>query len=1169
MSLDGQASTAYPNVRDPHPGEKSPPPLSGDSDWGCGLAGAGEMGTRILSFDWSSTPLGPIGEWPSSLRETVSLCLRSRFQLAIYWGPQFILLYNDAERDVLGALHPHALGRPATEILADMWEVVGPMLHGVMATGQATWSVDQRLPINRRGFLEDAFFTYSYSPIPDRGDIGGVLLVTFETTERVLAERRLRTLRELAAETATARTADETCARAAGALAANPSDLPFSLLYLMEGDGRPRLCASTGVGQAPDPDRWPLREVALTQRAERVADVAWRLPGEGSALPRGALVLPIIQADREAAAGCLVVGVSDFRALDEAHRGFLDLVAGQIATAIAAARALEEERRRADALAAFDAAKTAFFANVSHEFRTPLTLLLAPLEDTLAQTGGALSAADRERLTVAHRNALRLLKLVNMLLELSRIEAGRARAVCEPTDLAAFTAELASMFRSPVERAGMRFTVDCPPLPRPVSVDRDMWEKIVLNLLSNAFKFTLEGEIAVTLRPAGSEVELSVRDTGVGIPQEELPRLFERFHQVQGVRGRALEGTGIGLALVAELVKLHGGSIRAESTFGRGSRFLVSVPFAPAPSAADADAVRAASGPAPSGVGPYAAEAARWLARPCPPPPTPPPTGGGGAGVGGPAERPEGQEGPAAAPPGQTDGQGVRPRVLVADDNADMRQYLARLLGGTYEVEEVADGRAALSAARARLPDLVLADVMMPALDGFGLLRELRADPRTRTVPVVLVSARAGEESRVEGLAAGADDYLVKPFSARELLARLGAHLEMARVRREAARREDELRAEVRRAQEQAATILESITDGFVALDREWRFTHVNAEAERINGIRREDQLGKCQWELFPATRGTLLESEWRRAVAEQVAVQFENYYAPWDRWFHVKAYPSKDGGLSVCYHDITARKRSEQALQEARAELEQRVRERTRAVSRANDRLAKQIARRQRVEEARVELRRRLVRAQEEEHRRIARELHDDLTQRLAVLAIDAGKLEQSADGGADVAERARDMRAQLVGLSESVHSLSRQLHPSILDDLGLVDALRSECLSLGQRDGIAVKYYARDVPTDLPRDVALCFYRVAQEALRNVAHHARAPRASVGLVGTERQLVLCVRDRGVGFDLAGTGKTGLGLESIRERARLIGARLTVRSRQGVGTRITLRVALQRRGPP
>jgi PAS domain S-box-containing protein len=501
----------------------------------------------------------------------------------------------------------------------------------------------------------------------------------------------------------------------------------------------------------------------------------------------------------------------------------------------------------------------------------------------------------------------------------------------------------------------------------------------------------------------------------------------------------------------------------------------------------------------------------------------------------------------------------------VADDNADMRLYLGRLLGGAYEVEEVADGEAALAVARERPPDLVLADVMMPEVDGFGLLRELRADPRTRTVPVVLLSARAGEESRVEGLAAGADDYLVKPFSARELLARVGAHLEMARVRREAARRESELRAEARQAQEQAAAILESITDGFIALDGAWRFTHVNAEAERINGMRREEMIGKNQWEMFPATRGTVLESELRRALAEQAAVQFEHYYEPWDRWFHVKAYPSKDGGVSVFFHDITARKQSEEALRKAHDELEQRVQERTLELSRVNARLGQQIANRRRVEEARQELLHRLVRAQEKEHRRIARELHDDLTQRLAVLAIDAGTVEQLPGCPEPIRERARGMREQLVALAETVHSLSRQLHPSILDDLGLVDALRSECLGVEQRDGITVEYDARDVPTNLPRNVALCIYRVAQEALRNVAHHARCPQVSVRLVANERELVLCVRDRGVGFEVGARGKSGLGLESMRERASLIQAHLTVRSQQGKGTKVTLRVPLHR----
>jgi PAS domain S-box-containing protein len=1113
------------------------------------------MGARIGAFDWSKTPLGPIGQWPTSLLEVVSVCLRSRFQLAIYWGPQLILLYNDAEREVLGAMHPRVLGMPAAEILTEMWDVVGPMLRRVLEGGPATWSVDQALRLNRHGFVEEAFFTYSYSPIADGNGVGGVLLVSFETTDRVLAERRLRTLRELAAETAKAQTADEACTSAARVLAGNTSDLPFSLLYLIDREGKRRLCASTGMAGAPDPDLWPLSQVALGQQVEYVEDLPARFPTGETPPSRAAFILPVAQAG-QGAAGCLVAGISDLLGLDEAYRGFFDLVAAQIATAIAGAGALEEERGRAEALAAFDAAKTTFFANGSHEFRTLLSLVLGPLEDTLAQRENSLSLADRERLTIAHCNGLRLLKLVNTLLEFSRIEAGRVQTALEPTDLSALTVELTSMFRSTVERAGMRFVVDCPPLSRPGLVDRDMWEKIVFNLLSNAFKFTPKGEIVVALRQVGSEAELSVRDTGVGIPEEELPRLFERFHRIRSVRGRALEGTGIGLALVQELVKLHGGSIRVESTCGRGSTFVVSVPLACAPLPAGGDPATAAPPPPPPALasGLYVAEATRWL---------PDPLQRDAAAAG----SLRGQEASGTACPGlgEDPKTGDRSRVLVADDNADMRQYLGRLLGAPYEAVEVADGTAALAAARDRPPDLVLANVMMPELDGFGLLRELRADPRTRTVPVVLLSARAGEESRVEGLAAGADDYLVKPFSARELLTRVGAHLELARVRREAARRESELRAEVRQVQEQAAAILESVADGFIALDREWRFTYVNAEAERINGIRREDHIGKSQWELFPATRGTLLEREWRRAIAEQVAVEFEYYYEPWGSWFHVKAYPSKDGGLSVFFHDITPRKRSEDTLRRAHSELERRVRERTQELYRAHARLGRQVAKRMRVEAERTELRRRLVRAQEDEHRRIAWELHDDLTQRLAVLALDAAMLEQVPGCPLDVEARARGMREQLVALSEGVHSLSRQLHPSTLDELGVVDAIRTECLSLGQRDGIAVRFLARDIPTGLSRELALCVYRVTQEALRNVARHAKTRQASVRLFATDRHLVLRVRDRGVGFDVAARGKLGLGLESMRERARLVRAGLTVRSGPGEGTRVTLRIPLER----
>ena len=321
--------------------------------------------------------------------------------------------------------------------------------------------------------------------------------------------------------------------------------------------------------------------------------------------------------------------------------------------------------------------------------------------------------------------------------------------------------------------------VDCPPLPEPVYVDAEMWEKIVLNLVSNAFKFTLEGRIEVTVRQSGRHAELVVRDTGVGIPADQMPRLFERFHRVEGVTGRTQEGSGIGLALVRELVRLHGGEVDAESLAGKGTSFVVKVPLgtvhlqglriAPA-TALNSTALRTDH---------YVEEASRWL------PDADPAGGEATASVGTPP--PE----PGAGLPVS----GERPRILLAEDNADMRQYLQRLLSEHYDVKAVSDGFAALEAVKRSRPDLILTDVMMPRLDGFGLLREIRADEGLCAMPVILLSARAGEESRVEGMQAVADDYLVKPFGARELLARVSAHLQMARLRKEADRRKDEFLA--------------------------------------------------------------------------------------------------------------------------------------------------------------------------------------------------------------------------------------------------------------------------------------------------------------------------------------------------------------------------------------
>jgi signal transduction histidine kinase len=732
------------------------------------LVGGGELGELIRAYDWSKTALGPAERWPQSLRSALSICLPSKAQIILCWGPELITLYNDGYRPVFGSKHPHVLGLPVREAWRELWpQGLKEYFEGVLATGEAFWAKDLPFSVERYGYLEEAFFDVSYDPVRDEsGKVGGIFCIVNETTGRVVGERRLRTLRDLGTRTANAGSADEIFSSASAVLAENIHDLPFAYFYADGACTAPPHCPSSV---------WPLAEAAATGApvvVEKLDAALGAMPGGPWPEPaQCAAVLPIMRAGAGAPYGHLVAGISPRKRLDADYLTFLKLIASQVATAVANVLAYEEERKRAEALAEIDRAKTAFFSNVSHEFRTPLTLMLGPLDDLLTRAGN-LNARQQEQLALVRRNAQRLQKLVNSMLDFARIEAGRARASYQPVDLAALTADLASSFRSACERAGLEFRVKCPPLSAPVQVDRDMYEKIVLNLLSNAFKFTLDGTITVELQDAQDRVELIVGDTGIGIPEHEMPRLFERFHRVEGTRGRSFEGTGIGLALVQELVKLHGGSIAVASVEDQGSRFTVSLPYGSdrLPGEPTYEAASPTSTHLKADV--YVQEALRWL--------------------------PHELAATESAIDERSDDYPVRNpgrRLLIVDDNADLREYLRGLFGRHFAVELASNGEEALSAVRAQTPDLVVADVMMPRLDGFGLIRALRADRALCGIPVILLSARAGEESRIEGLDGGADDYLVKPFSARELVARVDGLLSIARIRGEADRRKDEFLA--------------------------------------------------------------------------------------------------------------------------------------------------------------------------------------------------------------------------------------------------------------------------------------------------------------------------------------------------------------------------------------
>ena len=862
--------------------------------------GSGEMAERIRRFDWSQTPLGPAEDWSAALRTTVGLMAANRFPQLLWWGPDYISLYNDSYIPVLGLKHPDALGLPVRECWSEIWDVLKPLIDTPFQGGPATWIEDLDLVLQRSGFVEEAHFTVSYSPVPDMkaaSGIGGVLVTVLEISKKIVAERRVALLRDLGLFGAES-SVEEHCRTAAATLARYGKDVPFALLYLADADGKhARLAAAAGaepgtdaapqtIGLEPSAGQgWPLAAAFRGQGPVEVGGLASRFgsvpPGPWVEPPHTALILPLRSGNADPF-GFLVCGISSRLEFDADYKSFCQLAANQVAMSLAHARAYQEERKRAEALAEIDRVKTAFFSNVSHEFRTPLTLMLGPLEALRRDLDGQ---AQQRQVELIERNGQRLLKLVNTLLDFSRIEAGRTRAVFEPMEIASFTAELASLFRSAAEGAGLRLEIDCPPMSEPAYVDRDMWEKIVLNLISNAFKFTFEGGITVKLRSTGTHFELTVRDTGTGIPDAELPKLFERFHRVAGARGRTHEGSGIGLALVQEFARLHGGEVEAESVYGEGSAFRVLIPRGAA------HLPLAQLGPAgprktPAIVAqPFVEEALRWLAAPA-------------------DDRP----GP------ETDGETAdRPRILLVDDNADMRDYVGRLLATRYEVRTAEDGEQALAAIEDHLPDLVLSDIMMPRLDGLGLLARLRSNPRTTALPVILLSARAGEEALVEGLDTGADDYLIKPFTTRELMARVAATLETARIRRDAV---DAAQA----SEARLAAVLEQIPLGIGMIDLDRRIVLCNPAMRRF--MPEGSPLVPDPWPVARALKGETLMPGLEMPFAGEGGREI---------WAEVSAAPMRNCGDAVVgailvVQDIEERKKAEATQALLMGELNHRI---------------------------------------------------------------------------------------------------------------------------------------------------------------------------------------------------------------------------------------------------
>ncbi|GHA63194.1 hypothetical protein GCM10007389_14550 [Pontibacter akesuensis] len=860
--------------------------------------GGGEMGDRIRQLNWANTPLGPVEKWPQSLRTAVSIMLSSKIPMMIHWGPELIHFYNDGYATIMQTKHPGALGEPAYPWWSEMWEFLTTIFDKVKA-GETTYFKDQLVLPNRSGFIEEAYFTFSHSPIyNEHGEVGGIYATAIETTTDVVNQRRLAMLSHLTAHSAHAWEPAAACKSMTDSLATNPEDVPFALVYLLDETGETATLAGvTGftAGNSESPEQlsltdvakdwpWPLAKVATTGKAEIITDLQERFgtltAGAWPEPLQQAIVLPVTRVGQDATElpyALLVAGFSPRRQVDEEYKSFYTLVANHAGRAIANARAYAEERKRAEALAALDKAKTHFFHNISHEFRTPLTLMLGPLSD-LAQSD--LPAEAREQLALVERNGKRLLKLVNNLLNYAQAEAGRLEANYRPVEIARLTTDLSAYFRSAVEAAGLKFNVNCTPVPAPVYLDVEMWEGIVFNLLSNALKFTFEGEINVSLEQKHEQVVLTVADTGAGIPPEEIQKIFSRFHRIENTRSRTHEGSGIGLALTQELVKLHGGTIHVASTVGEGTTFTIAVPLGsshlPAGQVTTNSAAPEADLQLQKGSGIYSG----WLGEI--------------------SAAESKSEAPSETEPRwayeAAEGK-KRPLVLLVDDNQDMLHYLSRILEQEYQVQTCVNGATAWDKILKESPALVISDVMMPEMDGFQLLEQIRKDERTRLLPVMLLSARAGEEARAEGMEQGADDYLVKPFNARELKARVKANLELARLR------------------SQLTAVVTSMAEGFAVLDHRLRFTFANARALHILGKEAAAVNGKPLEEVVAANVFRALKSRIALSQKDELTRTFEYQLPEKGRWLEVRMHPLAEG-TAFLLTDITFRKKAKSSLQ-------------------------------------------------------------------------------------------------------------------------------------------------------------------------------------------------------------------------------------------------------------
>ncbi|WWC60138.1 uncharacterized protein I303_102702 [Kwoniella dejecticola CBS 10117] len=786
----------------------------------------------IENIDWSKTPLGDRSLWKDALDPLLSVTLESKSSDCVWLGPDLRLIYNKGYSQLVD--HPKSLGAPAKEVWASIWDTIEPYVHQCMS-GTPVFKDNDPIFWRRYGnnILMEHYHSWRYVPIAGKdGAILGIFNQSVESTEKVLQDRRLTTSRDLSERMLIVRSMDEYYQALTEVLEENPKDAPFFMCYKIQqtestaahvqveatlqahvgvpedhpsvhqkvtftlpptrtranfGPNADRLSSptlsaisalSSGSGRVchvtSDGHQWPILKALNTRQCVIVDDCTQLIEGfeirQWGELPFAAIVIPICSDGAvDVPDSVMVMGLNVRRPFDADYDAWLNSIRSQLVSSLATVKAAEAEQRMEEANARMEKAKAAWFRGAAHDLRSPLTLIAGPLSDLLEDN---LTPKQKHALTTAQRNIDRLLRLVNALMDFSRLEAGRMEGRFLPTDLGEFTLGLASLFRPAVERLGIHYTVDVEPRDQLIYIDATLFETVLSNIIGNALKYTEQGSITVQVRYT-NYAEVSVIDTGVGIPEDEIPQVTEWYHRATTAIHAGTQGSGLGLALAKELLRLHDGDLvvssRVASSPGQphGSTFTARIPLAFKPPPPASSASQSTFGKYGKAV---ANEAMRWTKE------------------GADAETSsDGATSESLAGSGSRFSDGFlfekTDTILLVEDNMDMRHYIKQIFASFCTVIEASNGQEALELAIANPPNLILSDMLMPKMNGLELLQEIRNHPNTKIVPMVLLSAIAGDESRVEALMMGAEDYLAKPFKPKELVARVHLHLQVGKKR--------------------------------------------------------------------------------------------------------------------------------------------------------------------------------------------------------------------------------------------------------------------------------------------------------------------------------------------------------------------------------------------------